>query len=455
MRTVRCFCRILLLAAAVGADSFGSRLADLLRIGESEAALAVIRRGTDVNARDARGFTALMWASAAGDAAVVRALLEAGARVNDLRRLEVRSPRAPRAALQLAIANGHAAAFDLLVRSGAHFDFGQCSSLTPRNREISRACAGAVASGKRLLAAVRAGACDELSEDGASTGYIENRGTPLMHAARSGDLRCVRALSAASQRTRWDEVEGRGVLDWAVEANRIDVVRALLAEKPPAEVIRRIGKSPSVARSQELSAAFSELPAAATEERVPDAAPGPDLQRAVERLDHAVSQLPRRLRLRTDIERDVRWLAQRSRSQADVSDEYTAALRRAAETAERIVQGKEPPAALEDVAEELRAKVDHCRITGIGMGGTVRLLVHTRRGSEKVDNLQVFYLLKIFENTQVTPGAFPRWSSPTQEPLEPGRYWLWARDPVSRRSSDRVLVKLSGRDEITVDLPVP
>src|SRR5262249_52392420 len=90
----------------------------------------------------------------------------------------------------------------------------------------------------------------------------------------------------------------------------------------------------------------------------------------------------------------------------------------------------------------LAEKGGRCRAIGIGMGGSVKLQVKTRRANQEIGNWQVLYLLKIFENAPgVTPGLFPRWSSPTEESLEPGRYWMWARDPVSKQTSERVLVR--------------
>jgi len=80
----------------------------------------------------------------------------------------------------------------------------------------------------------------------------------------------------------------------------------------------------------------------------------------------------------------------------------------------------------------------------------------TKRGAETVRDWQVFYLLKIYEHVKgAAPTVFPSLSTPTQSALEPGRYWLWARDPLTGRISERALVRVAGQNQLQVDLPVP
>jgi hypothetical protein len=69
----------------------------------------------------------------------------------------------------------------------------------------------------------------------------------------------------------------------------------------------------------------------------------------------------------------------------------------------------------------------------------------------------VFYMPRVFEAARsATPDLFPQLSSPTQETLVPGRYVMWARDPVTSRVGERTVVKVGeGRKELLVDLPVP
>jgi hypothetical protein len=137
---------------------------------------------------------------------------------------------------------------------------------------------------------------------------------------------------------------------------------------------------------------------------------------------------------------------------AQISPEYLRALTNAA----TLLNGRPSRNLIDDITEELEAKVDHCRTLGIGMGGTVALRVNTRRRSETVNNWQVLYLLKIYEGTNGTaPTTFATLSAPAETQLEPGRYWIWARDPATGRTSERALVRVSGKQEFRVDLPVP
>jgi hypothetical protein len=49
----------------------------------------------------------------------------------------------------------------------------------------------------------------------------------------------------------------------------------------------------------------------------------------------------------------------------------------------------------------------------------------------------------------------PRFSTPTETTLDPGRYWVRAIDPASGRESPRTLVKVAGARQLTIDVPVP
>lgn len=149
----------------------------------------------------------------------------------------------------------------------------------------------------------------------------------------------------------------------------------------------------------------------------------------------------------------VRWL-QNNAPKTDpgaLTREYLQSLERAA----AVLGERTDPAVLEDVTRELEAKVTHCRLLGVGMGGSIALKVNTRRAGAVVGDWQVQYLLKFDDWLKTPPRTFPRVSSPTDARVEPGRYWIWARDPATGRTSDRVLVEVAGRTDLLVDLPVP
>jgi hypothetical protein len=183
-------------------------------------------------------------------------------------------------------------------------------------------------------------------------------------------------------------------------------------------------------------------------------------QRTGEELNLALLHLQRAVRTLPPVFTSPRlvqaadWLNSRSgrTDPENVSQEYVQSLRRAAE----LLTGAPSRALVEDVTAELEARVEHCRSLGIGMGGSVLVKVHTRRGPEDVRDLQVLYLLKIFEYVKgSSPINFPRLSTPTETRVDPGRYWVWARDPATGRISEPVLVRLAGRTEFDVDIPVP
>ena len=177
-----------------------------------------------------------------------------------------------------------------------------------------------------------------------------------------------------------------------------------------------------------------------------------DLTAALTQLELAVQSLPPdgvQPRLRAAVD----WLRTRVQATdpASISAEYVRSLQRAA----GLIRAQTDAVILADVADELDAKVEHCRQLGIGMGGFVEVAVSTRQGGVAVGSWQVFYLLKIYEHVKDTSAnTFPRLSTPTEARLDPGRYWLWARDPATGRTSQRALVRIVGQTKLEVDLPV-
>lgn len=154
--------------------------------------------------------------------------------------------------------------------------------------------------------------------------------------------------------------------------------------------------------------------------------------------------------LRDSVRRPAFWNGPTTRA-SDVSADYVRSL----QTATDLLRRQPSDQVLHDIAEDLALKVEHCRALKIGMGGGVKLIVNTRRGDGSVRNLQVRYLLKFFETAAgVEPGTFARLSSPTDSTVAPGRYWVWAVDPATGRSSSRTLVRAAGQKELVVDVPV-
>jgi len=177
-----------------------------------------------------------------------------------------------------------------------------------------------------------------------------------------------------------------------------------------------------------------------------------ELTAALTRLQRAIDALDRTRP--AELVEAIQWLRS-SLPRTDPSQVSTAYLRTLTNAA-TLLERSPSPNLIDDITDELEAKVDHCRALGIGMGGSVLLRVNTRRGSASVNNWQVFYLLNIYETAAGTsPTTFPKLSAPAETRLEPGRYWIWARDPATGRTSERALVRVSGKQEFRIDLPVP
>jgi hypothetical protein len=188
-----------------------------------------------------------------------------------------------------------------------------------------------------------------------------------------------------------------------------------------------------------------------------DAVSPAELQAAVTTLAKAVSgereggSLKKREPPSERLVNATRWLQNNAKSAKGVSRAYVRSLERAA----RLLSQSPSEEVVEDVTLDLELKVQHCRTLGVGMGGTVLLKVNTRRGGLVVSDWQVLYLLKFDEFLKTDPRSFLRVTSPADMNLEPGRYRIWALDPATGKTSNRVLVDVGGQKELTLDLPVP
>lgn len=115
------------------------------------------------------------------------------------------------------------------------------------------------------------------------------------------------------------------------------------------------------------------------------------------------------------------------------------------------------PQVLEALADDLEAKLEHCRASGGKLGGAVAVRVRTVQDGGAVRRWQVLYIPKILEVAPTAaPDLFPQLSSPTDDRLVPGRYLMWAREPFTGQTSERMVLKVGeGRAALDVELPVP
>jgi hypothetical protein len=149
----------------------------------------------------------------------------------------------------------------------------------------------------------------------------------------------------------------------------------------------------------------------------------------------------------------VNWPAQSPES-------YRRNLAAEAAAVERSMRAGDAPdlaATMQSVADDLEAKLEHCRASGGKLGGSIRVRVRTVRGAVESRSWQVFYMPKVLEAAGgASPDLFPQLSSPTEDTLVPGRYVMWVRNPATARLGERTVVKVGeGRSELLLDLPVP
>ena len=136
-------------------------------------------------------------------------------------------------------------------------------------------------------------------------------------------------------------------------------------------------------------------------------------------------------------------------------------LRADAEALRNAQQGdeRERRALLEATFDDLRLKRAYCRERPERMNALVRLTVQTWDGPTEAHRWQVAYVnapLAILHRDQFQP--FPKFSSPTEVRLPPGRYMVWAQDPqnaAKRGPAKEVALGQNGAGEVQADIVVP
>jgi len=417
-------------------------LIESAKLGELARVRELLSKGAAVNTSDRRGFTPLMWASAGGNVELVQELLGRGAAVD-------RRANDGTTALMLAAANGFADAARALLVRGADVTVARAGVTARRfafereHLDVAALLERAELLGARLVQAASEGhdaAVRQLIATGAPVNVTNERGeTALMIAARNGDLGMLQALLSRGADASARDNQGRTVFDWAEPSPSTGkYVMAFLLDRG----IQRAGPLQVSASLQppEVKASFSTLATALT--RIPPASAA--MRTAQGRASAALSRLQAL---------SAKWPATSPEDYRDNLAGHVAAL----EAALGIGQIESLTAAVQAVAEDLEIKLEHCMKSGGTLGGSVMVRVRTLAGSEEHRNWQVFYMPRIFEAAaNASPDLFPQLSSPTEETLVPGRYVMWARDPVTARLGERTVVKVGeGRKELLLDLPVP
>jgi ankyrin repeat protein len=211
LRTIRTLWIVPLLAvtslAAFGVDL---RLVDAVRNHDREAVRSLLQQRVDVNAAQADGATALFWAAHWGDLETAELLIQAGAQVNVANEYGV-TP------LFLACTNGNAPMTEKLLKAGANVNAALPTGDTPL---MTAARTGNVETAKLLLDhGANPNASENKQEQTAlmwavaekhpeivrllighkADVHAHSKGgfTPLLFAARGGDLDSARMLLAA------------------------------------------------------------------------------------------------------------------------------------------------------------------------------------------------------------------------------------------------------------------
>ena len=208
----------LLPAAGLLAAPVNSGIADAAEGGDKAIVQALLQKGTDVNASQADGMTALHWAADHGDLPMAELLVRAGANVKAVNRFGV-TP------LSSACEAGNAPMVELFLKAGA-----DPNTVLPGGETV-------------LMTAARTGeaeAVNALLSHGANVNAREPRSgqTALMWAAAEGNVQAVEALLKAGAEFKTREHHGFSPLLFAAREGKIEVLQALLkAGEDPSETV--------------------------------------------------------------------------------------------------------------------------------------------------------------------------------------------------------------------------
>jgi len=245
---------------AVSTAAADDSLADLIQAGNRGAALAMISAGSDVNATQGDGTTALHWAVYRIDAELTARLLERGANpdavnkygssplaeavkiaASDLVEMlldagaDVEAPnRDGQTALMLAARAGSMPVAELLVRHGADVNAsetwrGQTVLMWAADSNFPELAEFLIANGAKVQTRAMANDWPSQITSEPRAQYRPTGGlTPLLYAARSGCTGCVRAMLEAGANINQPNPDGVTPLMVAIDNFRFDTAKLLL-----------------------------------------------------------------------------------------------------------------------------------------------------------------------------------------------------------------------------------
>jgi len=204
-------------AKATAADRYG---VTPLYLAAVNATAGIIRRlldaGADANGVDAGGETVLMTAARTGNAAALRVLIERGATV------DAREPEFQQTALMIAVREDHDDAVAVLLAAGASPNAQTRKGPTPA---FVLPCKG-TGCGSEGVGINRGGLPDR-----GRRAEVKGGMTPLLYAARDGQLAAARLLIDAGADLELPDANGIRPLLMAALNNQMDVARLLISKR--------------------------------------------------------------------------------------------------------------------------------------------------------------------------------------------------------------------------------
>ena len=179
--------------------------------GETAIAKMLLAKGADARVKDEASETLLMLAARNGDGDMASALIAAGAELNYV------EPSFGQDALMIAVRSGKSSVVAALIKAGAELNHQTPSGPAPITREPG---AGGGSTGEGMI---RSGVPPE-GQRLAGTGQM----TPLLYAARDGQIEAVRLLVEAGAKLEVAEYNGITALLMAISNDHHDIAKLLI-----------------------------------------------------------------------------------------------------------------------------------------------------------------------------------------------------------------------------------
>lgn len=184
------------------------------------------------------------------------------------------------------------------------------------------------------------------------------------------------------------------------------------------------------------------------------------ISRCLSAVGHALGgRHPEAVRLAQDADAELGYLKSRWRWGEFVSPAYQQSLTEdfdALATSLDSPDAKGALATLQEVVRDIKVKAKHCRGSGRGLGGDVKVKVVTRREGVEVPERFVFYKRCLYKYSKMAPNRFGT-LSPVSTLLPPSSYIMWAGkdDQPPALQHDPACFPVQGSEEQRIDVPSP